>query len=85
MQWTEGGTVTEAALDLARDSFVKHARGESLGMPRVAVLITDGEPNNPAEAIAAANALKGKGKGVTVFTVGIVGKQDINEADLREM
>lgn len=83
MAYTAGATATEKALDLARESFVKHGRGESLGMPRVVVLITDGEPNRPAEATAAANALKGKG--VIVFTVGIIGGDNINEANLRAM
>lgn len=64
--YMDSGTNMIGALLQASNSF-NHARPESRGFPRVAVLVTDGIPNSDPSAYATAL----KSKGIELFTIGV--------------
>ena len=82
---TEGSTNTAAALNsLLSDGFMG-ARPPSQGVPRFAVVVTDGRSNNAAATAAAAAALRAAVPQITVFAIGIMpapGFLPLNEAEL---
>ncbi len=71
--YTGGGTDTAAALDLLRISGFAGARPVSQGIPRYAVVVTDGLSNSPPATIIAAMALHNVTPSITVYAAGISG------------
>uniref|UniRef100_A0A914E3R1 VWFA domain-containing protein n=1 Tax=Acrobeloides nanus TaxID=290746 RepID=A0A914E3R1_9BILA len=69
MPYLGSGTATTQALDKAADVFSRTGRDPTSGYPWVAVLITDGAPDNSVTALNAATNLKSMG--VTLFVVGV--------------
>ncbi|KAH7730725.1 Collagen alpha-4(VI) chain, partial [Aphelenchoides avenae] len=82
LSYLSENTASALALHAATSNFAEHARDQSEGYPRVAVLITDGAPDNTSAAIAAANRLKASG--VTLFTVAVT-DYITNDTNLLEM
>ena len=76
--YTSGGTNTAAGLNLLLAQGFDGARPTSQGIPRVAIVVTDGRSNSRAATIAAAQAVHAAG--VTVFAAGI-GNTDATELD----
>ncbi len=67
-----GSTYMGEALDAAIGMFFGNsssARPTSAGFPKIAVLVTDGEPNGNVDTIAAASRLRAAG--VTLYAVGV--------------
>ena len=71
VQYTGGGTNTAGALNLLVSNGFIGARPESQGIPRVAVVVTDGFSNNQAATFAAAAAVRAAQPTITVFAAGI--------------
>ena len=69
--FTSGGTNTAAALTtlLSELSTVNGARPLQEGIPRVAIVVTDGQSNNPTATVAAANNVHASN--IIVFAVGV--------------
>ncbi|XP_067665688.1 uncharacterized protein [Haliotis asinina] len=65
----DGGTHTFDAIDLATEEVFNPTHGARPGVPKVAILLTDGASNNLNFTVAAAE--RAKSKGITFFTVGI--------------
>uniref|UniRef100_A0A3B4GFW8 VWFA domain-containing protein n=1 Tax=Pundamilia nyererei TaxID=303518 RepID=A0A3B4GFW8_9CICH len=78
LPYRQGGTKTGAALHFALKSIFTEEKGSRKDVPKVAVVITDGESQDNVKepAIALRRA------GVTVFAVGI---KDANKTELLEM
>ena len=76
--YTGGGTNTAAGLNLLLAQGFNGARPTSQGIPRVAIVVTDGQSNDGTATAAAAQAVHAAG--VTVFAVGI-GNADPIELD----
>ena len=77
------GTNTSGALDEARlHGFVesKGMRPASLGIPRIALVVTDGRSFSPTDTKASAAKLRDTG--VIVFAIGI---KNANKMELRDM
>lgn len=53
-----GGSNTGDAINYARDHMFSSQEGARSNVPRIAVLLTDGDSNDPAAAIAAANKVR---------------------------
>eukprot|EP00041_Stephanoeca_diplocostata_P032877 m.1067301 g.1067301 ORF g.1067301 m.1067301 type:complete len:2652 (+) comp24222_c0_seq2:51-8006(+) len=66
--YTGGGTNTANALTLAQSLFTSARGARPLGVPKICVLVTDGNSNSRSATIAAATALKNVG--VTMFAIG---------------
>lgn len=78
-----GGTDTAAALRLTNSRILQENLGMRPvkdGVPKVVVLVTDGQSNVPAQTIAEAKALKDRG-----FNIISVGVGNINEKELIEV
>ena len=76
MQYLGLSTETTQALDKAADVFSRTGRDPTSGYPWVAVLITDGAPDNSVTALNAATNLKSMG--VTLFVVGVGDEVPLN-------
>jgi len=76
-----GATQTAAALNLLVSDGFSGARPPSQGVPRFAVVVTDGQSNNAAATAAAAAALRAAVPQITVFAIGI-GSADEDELEL---
>ena len=77
IRYIGGGTDTADALTLlARRGFIG-ARPLDQGVPRVAIVVTDGESNSPSATASAANVLR-QNASITVYAVGI-GNADLTE------
>ena len=72
IRYTRGGTDTADALYLLAIQGFVGARPLSEGVPRVAIVVTDGMSNNPAETVIAAQALR-QNELITTYAVGIGG------------
>jgi len=79
--YTGGGTNTAAALDLLVLDGFTGARPEGDGVPRFAVVVTDGMSNNQAATVAAATRLHAVVPEITILAVGI-GNVDLNELEV---
>lgn len=77
ISYTAGGTATHIALNLLPSAFV-NAR-TSQGVPRVAVVITDGVSNSPLQTARAAQQVHSAGISVYSFGIG----SGVNQAELR--
>ena len=73
--YTGGGTATHLALDLLDTAFI-NAR-TSQGVPRIAIVFTDGQSNTPSLTIQAAQAVHSTG--IVIYSFGIGSGIDINE------
>lgn len=73
-----GGTNTADALQLLASQGFVGARPVSEGVPRVAIVVTDGMSNEPQDTVRAAEALR-QGTSITTYAVGIGG------ADMTEL
>ena len=69
--YTGGGTNTAAALNLLLSDGFTGARPEVEGVPRVAIVVTDGISNDAAATLAAAAAVHAADPMITVFAAGI--------------
>jgi uncharacterized protein YegL len=72
INYDDDNTYMGEALDKALGMFVGNsssARPTSAGFPKIAVLVTDGEPNGNVDTIAAASRLRAAG--VTLYAVGV--------------
>ena len=69
MSYMGYSTETNLALDDATLAFSEYGRDPNKGYPWVAVLITDGQPDDQTTALAAATNLKSHG--ITLFVVGV--------------
>ena len=69
--YTGGGTNTAAGLNLLLTQGFLGARPKSQAFPRVAIVVTDGQSNDRAATIAAAQTVHATG--ITVFAAGISG------------
>lgn len=79
----EGGTNTHLAIDeMTRRGFSAQngARAISQGHPRVGILVTDGQSNDPPKTVNA--SLRAHEASITMFAVG-VGEQNIDIKELR--
>ncbi|XP_046340047.2 uncharacterized protein LOC124121112 [Haliotis rufescens] len=65
----DGGTHTYDAIDLATDRVFTTYHGARPGVPKVAILLTDGASSNLNRTVQAAE--RAKRQGITFFTVGI--------------
>ena len=75
--YLSSGTNTAAALYTLINQGFEGARPIAQGVPRVAMVVTDGMSNEPAETVAAANALR-KMPSITTYAIGI-GSADVTE------
>lgn len=78
-----GGTNTHLAIEeLTRRGFsaLSGARSISQGHPRVGILVTDGQSNDPPKTVNA--SLRAHAASITMFAVG-VGEQNIDARELR--
>ncbi|KAM9552622.1 collagen alpha-1(XII) chain-like isoform 5-T5 [Salvelinus alpinus] len=73
-----GNTMTGEAMDYLLKNTFTEANGARKGFPKVAMIITDGQSQDPVEAIAK----KLKNMGVEIFTLGIKGA---DEDELKQM
>ncbi|XP_055956828.1 uncharacterized protein LOC126821645 [Patella vulgata] len=71
------GTNTAEALNITANSVFVESNGMRSNAARVAIVVTDGQSNNPVETIAAVPILKSKG--VIVFSVGVA---NVNPVEL---
>jgi len=69
--YTEGGTNTAEALSLLVSDGFSGARSEVEGIPRVAIVVTDGQSNDLAATMTAAAAVHATRPPITVFAAGI--------------
>ena len=72
MFYTGGGTNTHIALDVLTNQMFhtqNGARARNKGVPRVAVVLTDGRSNKPPLTVV--NALRAHNADITMFAVGI--------------
>ena len=72
MPYNSGGTNTADALDLLRQQGYTSTNGGrplSQAVPRIAVVITDGQSNDPGATVSAATSVHDEG--ITVFSVGV--------------
>ena len=72
LPYNSGGTNTADALDLLRQQGYTSTNGGrplSQAVPRIAVVITDGQSNNPGATVSAATSVHDEG--ITVFSVGV--------------
>ena len=79
MDWTEGGTRTELALNQARTELYTDRGGDRPTVPNILILLTDGKSENPRGVAESAKALRDNA-GVTIVAVGIG-----NQIDMREL
>ena len=82
LPYNYGGTNTAAALDLLRQQGYTEANGGrplSQAVPRVAVVITDGQSNDPSATANAATSVHDEG--ITVFSVGVGSGFNITELE----
>lgn len=75
-----GGTHTEDALYLLIRQGFTGARPKVEGVPRVAIVVTDGMSNEPAKTVVAAQALR-EVDSITTYAVGI-GNANIDELNI---
>ena len=75
--YSGGGTNTAQALNLLINEGFAEARPKIQGVPRVAIVVTDGKSNDPLLTVAAAEALR-REPSITTYAVGI-GNANINE------
>ena len=80
--FTDGRTNTAAALNLLVSDGFTGARPESDGVPRFAIIVTDGRSDNQGATIAAATSLHAVVPEITVFAVGIGTQIDLNELEV---
>lgn len=69
--YSGGGTSTASALSLLSGQGFTGVRSDSQGIPRVAIVVTDGNSNDRAATTQAAQALHATQSSVTVYAVGI--------------
>ncbi|XP_069134272.1 collagen alpha-3(VI) chain-like [Argopecten irradians] len=74
--YLSGDTSTDDALDLmTRQSFTTEA-GARAGLPKLAIVITDGSPQRQSRTVQMAN--KAKAQGITIFAIGIGSKVNMD-------
>ena len=73
--YTDGGTATHLALNLLDTAFSNARTSE--GIPRVAIVFTDGQSNSPSLTIQAAQAVHSTG--IIVYSFGIGSGVNMNE------
>ena len=78
IQYTGGGTDTAEALNLLVSDGFSGARLEVQGIPRVAIVVTDGQSNDLTATMSAADAVHATRPTITVFAAGI-DNFDLNE------
>ena len=74
-----GDTNTAAALAYMRDVAFTEAHGARNGVPRIAVVLTDGKSNKPW--MTARMALRARLAGIHVFAIGIGNEVDVHELE----
>ncbi|KAH7718981.1 hypothetical protein AAVH_13584 [Aphelenchoides avenae] len=91
MEGDNGHTKTEKALNFTLETFREGARDPLKLVPKVAVLVTDGNADNGQGedqarpgALAAAERVKKDGE-ITLIVVGLKGQQGIDEKELSKM
>ena len=77
--YTTGGTNTAEGIDLSIQQFSTAfgARPRSSGIPRIAIVVTDGQSNNPSETIAAAE--RAHLANILSYAVGVGNNIDLTE------
>nr|KAG5688509.1 hypothetical protein BaRGS_011654 [Batillaria attramentaria] len=78
IQYMGGGTNTDTALNAMRTQMFSQQMGARPGVPRVAVVITDGRSSNMASTIKEADAARQQNIGVVAVGVG----SQVNDAEL---
>lgn len=76
--YLEGGTATDVALQLARETMFTAAKGSRPDVPKIAIVLTDGLSNKPTDTATEARLLKNSG--VLLLSIGIgnsVNKQEL--------
>ena len=73
--FTGGGTATHLALNLLEDAFSNARTNE--GVPRVAIVFTDGVSNSPSSTVQAAQAIHAAN--IVVYSFGIGSGVNVNE------
>ena len=66
-----GGTNTVAALQLLPNAFSTGGRTSPQGVPKMAIVITDGQSNDPGATKNAAAILHSSYSSITIFAVGV--------------
>ena len=69
IQYGGGGTNTAAGLRLMRTEIFNHANGDRVGVQNVAILITDGDPDNRRVVFSEVAAVKRAG--IRIVGVGV--------------
>ena len=76
INFTEGGTVTNLALDYVRTNSFTTAAGDRPGVPNVAIVLTDGQSLSPTATSTAAAALQAS---TTVIGIGVGQNAPVDE------
>ena len=79
LQWPDGTTLTDEALDWGRSQLDSNARD---GVPRVIVVLTDGESNDPDRTLASAQAAKAKG--IQLYALGEILRNKLKDSELSD-
>ena len=74
---SRGDTNTAAALTFLKDNMFQFQHGGRPGVPRVAIVLTDGESNDPMQTAYVAEAARRMG--IQIFAIGIGHKVNIAE------
>jgi hypothetical protein len=77
IKYTAGGTRTDLALDALISDYFKAGNGARPNHPHVAIVLTDGESNEPQKTVI--SALKVHDADITVISVGVGSSIDQNE------
>jgi hypothetical protein len=75
IEYTSGGTNTHLGIDLMRLEQFDVSHGHRIGVPKIAVIITDGQANDHSAAIASAE--DAKAADIQIFCIGV----DVDEDD----
>ena len=70
IQYDGGGTNTAGGLQLMRTEIFSHANGDRVGVQNVAIVITDGDPDNLMAVISEVVAVKRAGIRIVGVAVG---------------
>ena len=79
MDWIEGGTRTDRALNQAMTQLFTEQGGDRPTVPNFLILLTNGKSENPRGVVNSAKALRDQAK-VTIVAIGIG-----NQIDMREL
>ncbi|KAK7493781.1 hypothetical protein BaRGS_00014922 [Batillaria attramentaria] len=77
IHYTGGGTNTGPALTAMTQQSFTTAAGHRAGVPKIAIVVTDGKSNNPGDTVAAAQ--KARASGIHVMAIGVGNGVDDNE------